>query len=474
MTTQLSYTPAFRDLIKDPAVVEEFDRLSAHLKRLTSTRGAEEKLDATLESGNRPFTDTEIAAPATPSELAVPVASIEPDDWVPGYARRNWYGWRADGAVGSPLFGLGMSNPTTAGPGGTQVNNQADTTYSKYITSGGAASQSGLSWTAAGSCQVRHDPTWFCIMRTGPIITTTRLWFGLNDATLTNADNHGGTTKYVMLRYSTVAADPGWVGVARDGTTQSVTGLVAAIAADTRYFLKIRIGLTGTTAYFSVNGGAEVALSTNLPAAATTLGHSAGLIQTAVAAALEVSLSRCFCQYDVGLPYTGVAPPAVPTASPPLAAINPSPAESVINYITNNITNIAGGGACWRLFKSADQTIAGLTKTALTWDRIAENSDNLFISGGSQVRILVPGIYVLVLRLTSDTALWGIDAENILAGINVNGVAVAQARATVTWIGRLGGGEVIEAWAIILGTGTAKVVSSSAMGFEGYQLKGLS
>lgn len=90
-------------------------------------------------------------------------------------------------------------------------------------------------------------------------ITTVRYMIGMgvnNENTDTLANN------WIGFRYSTAVPDGGWVGVTYDGT-QAVTATVAAIAANTRYVLRIR-KVSGTV-FFSVNGGTEVSTSSNVP-----------------------------------------------------------------------------------------------------------------------------------------------------------------------------------------------------------------
>jgi len=118
------------------------------------------------------------------------------------------------------------------------------------------------------------------IVRTGADITNIRLWIGVSSSALGNADTAAQRT--VAFRYSTVAGDGGWVGVNYDGTTQSNTATVAAIAASTKY--KLRIRSDGTQSWFSVNGGAEVNLNTNFPGGTTRVGTTAHIYTTANAA----------------------------------------------------------------------------------------------------------------------------------------------------------------------------------------------
>jgi hypothetical protein len=100
------------------------------------------------------------------------------------------------------------------------------------------------------------------VMRTDIVaVTGVRYWFIIGAASSPgNVDTL--PSNGIAFRFSTVAGDGGWVGVTFDGT-QAVTGTVAAIAANTKYILRIR--KVGGTVFFSVNGGTEVSTSSHVP-----------------------------------------------------------------------------------------------------------------------------------------------------------------------------------------------------------------
>ena len=113
------------------------------------------------------------------------------------------------------------------------------------------------------------DPEWVYVLQTGASVAAVRIWVILMNGATSDADEFAAGRHYMAFRYSTVASDPGWVGVTKDGTTQAVTGLVAAIAADTIY--KLRIRKSGSSIFFSVNDGTEVEHTSNLPSATSQL-----------------------------------------------------------------------------------------------------------------------------------------------------------------------------------------------------------
>lgn len=211
----------------------------------------------------------------------------------PSFLARNWYAGRASG--GDTTFtAIGAPAPTVSNA--NTINNQATSTFVQYQGAAAAGTEQGLRNTGAAACQVRHGPTWFAVIRTDASITAVRFWIGMTNSAPTNADDLGGATKYIMFRYSTVAGDAGWVGVARDGAAQSVTAIAGTIAINTTYLLKIRMSDDGTTAYFSVNGGDEIPLTTNLPAGTTTLGWAISLFTTENVAK-SINISRMFCEF---------------------------------------------------------------------------------------------------------------------------------------------------------------------------------
>jgi hypothetical protein len=145
-----------------------------------------------------------------------------------------------------------------------------------------------------------HDPSWTIIVKTGPSLANLRIWCALLDTSVQDSDTlgAGGATKGWAFRYSTVAADGGWVGVARDGAAQSVTATVGTIAVDTIYKLKIR--KSAGTLYFSVNGGTEIALSTNLPASGTDLFWVCGAF-TREAVAKSFGFFRHYVKFGISI-----------------------------------------------------------------------------------------------------------------------------------------------------------------------------
>ena len=178
------------------------------------------------------------------------------------------YTWSAsrtpDGAV---VVGIGEQTPVQTFDTAAAVNavyGFGRRLNTSNISGNGAGIQANHSVTMA-----QCDPTWTYILQTGASVANVRIWVILMNGATSNVDEFAAARNYMGFRFSTVVPDTGWVGVTKDGTTQAVTAEVAAIAADTLYKLKIR--KSGSSVFFSVNGGAEIEQTNNLPSATSQL-----------------------------------------------------------------------------------------------------------------------------------------------------------------------------------------------------------
>lgn len=114
-----------------------------------------------------------------------------------------------------------------------------------------------------------------------------RIWFGAC-ASLPggNTDNLPNNSAWVAYRSGVDASN--WGLVCRDGTTTATQQTIAAIATSTAYRLRLRYG--GSAIYGSVNGGTEQTLSSNLPAAGTTMLLAIVISPNGSAHSVEVGL----------------------------------------------------------------------------------------------------------------------------------------------------------------------------------------
>lgn len=186
--------------------------------------------------------------------------------------------------------GIGIVDPSVTG---TQARIMfSDGSYNSMTPSAILNNGASLTSTSNTYYQPQHDPTFEAIVRTGSDITTVRLWVGMS---VGGVGNGSGTSaaQCMMMRYSPGDGDTGWVGVTNDGT-QSVTAQVAAIAADTRYKIKIR--KSGASVFFSVNDGTEVEATADIPTATTEFGFDVR-ISVAGAVTRVFYLSRLLIAY---------------------------------------------------------------------------------------------------------------------------------------------------------------------------------
>lgn len=162
----------------------------------------------------------------------------------------------------------------TIGAGGSAVKDS--TGVVARLSSG--TSGTGAAYAFSGLFgETDNDLTLITRIRTGSDITSIRLWillYGVVSGAVGNADTLA--QQGVGFRYSTVAADAGFVGVAFDGTTQTTTSSIASIAASTTYILKIVLSGGGTLATLTISNTSgsvlgTTTINTHLPLAATSL-----------------------------------------------------------------------------------------------------------------------------------------------------------------------------------------------------------
>jgi len=144
------------------------------------------------------------------------------------------------------------------------ANRSADSYYMVATTGTGAGNTAGIfdvNFSASRFQWSLYDFDLTFKIRLPAAIADQRIFIGLFSTDPTNADTITGTG--VGFRLSSVANAGQWDGVVRDGTTTNVLSSIAAAAVNTAYLLRIR--KVGGTVYLSVNNGAEVSTSTNVP-----------------------------------------------------------------------------------------------------------------------------------------------------------------------------------------------------------------
>jgi len=193
-------------------------------------------------------------------------------------------------------LGVGVANPTTAN---SPANvNSVGGTYISLPTTSSSGNIGGFVSTSFNLLRLGGEVIFECFVKTPATITTLRYWIGLTSEDVTNVDSLVATaTEFVGFRFSTVAPDTGWVPITCDGTTQNAAAAIGTVAANTAYYLKIRLPSANNTAFFSVNGGAETEVQVNLPIATTDLGFCVRCITTS-AAIRELYFNRLVVDYD--------------------------------------------------------------------------------------------------------------------------------------------------------------------------------
>jgi hypothetical protein len=203
--------------------------------------------------------------------LRNPSATATPDD-NPGIGDpAKWLGIREYSGSATTLTSLGYGAGGTAGvpaaaPGATD-------TYVSYTTTTALGSTAG--WNGAnGEIQTGFEPDTTFVLRTGPVaadIAGIRLWVGFASAAPTAADDPAGLHIFAF-RYSTGAGDTNWQATTKDGTTLGITNTGVAVAANTRYVMRID-ARNPASILFYIAGVLVATRTTNLPSSSTGTQH---------------------------------------------------------------------------------------------------------------------------------------------------------------------------------------------------------
>jgi hypothetical protein len=213
----------------------------------------------------------------TGSLLIVPQSCYS---WMVGYNTSNAFDIVPLAGGSSPTVGFNVLVKNTA---------HTDNLYGTIASQ--ASSGSDFGWRTNNFTLVQRQwlPTYETIILSPDIITSVRMWVGITSALMTDSDTASG--QFMGFRFSTVAGDTGWTPVTRDATTQTAGTTIGTVTADTPYHLKIRC--TSGSAFFSVNGGVETEITTNLPVSTQDLGiNHRGFTQNATAKKMGISRSR--------------------------------------------------------------------------------------------------------------------------------------------------------------------------------------
>jgi hypothetical protein len=186
-----------------------------------------------------------------------------------------WRLWFPNAATSLVTSNLGS---TVVSAGTPAADPRSDSYYDSYTT-GTNAGNGAIVSTSGQFAYTDFDWTWEIVIYTGSSLTGLRYFLGVGAAAPTNSDTV--VTRKLLFRYSTVASDGSWTPTSADNTSQNVGSAIGSIAANTRYVLTIRFVSTGTpTAYFSVNGGTEQAVTANLPGTGNNLNGQMACFNT--------------------------------------------------------------------------------------------------------------------------------------------------------------------------------------------------
>lgn len=183
--------------------------------------------------------------------------------------------------------------------------------WAEYRTTNVIGNVANLSWgtPAITWTLAEHLPIIRWHVKTGPDITNCRIWAGIMDTIPSPGAAPAGDAQAgqdgLLFRYSTTVPDAGWVGFASKslgGNAHSETGAIAGILPNTVYDLQIRVVAAGPTANtgtvgFSVNGGQELFLTTNIPTIAQYGGFGMSPVlevETRAAATRSIFVSRAY------------------------------------------------------------------------------------------------------------------------------------------------------------------------------------
>ena len=201
----------------------------------------------------------------------------------------GWGNTTADAALGLGSYSR---------QGTSSIVNQDDGPYTSYTSSATAGGKAGVDGPF-NLVERRHNPDLVVVMRTGSNLASARYWIGFIQGATQNVDNLS-TTSGMLFRYSSVAGDPGWVAVTSNGSSQTVSGKIADVAASTRYILRIRC--SGSSVFFSVNGGPETEMTATLPALTQQLGIAV-TVHTNEAVSKTIDINRFYVKFGEKLAF---------------------------------------------------------------------------------------------------------------------------------------------------------------------------
>jgi hypothetical protein len=191
-------------------------------------------------------------------------------------------------------FGM-LALDATAGVGASGVNSPArhydsGKPYAQAQTGAVSGNVTSLTTPTGGTrlFLLDDDIDVTFLIKTGGSVADVRIWLGISNAGVSDTATLGSAGQgSIAFRFSTTEGDAGWRPATQinGGANQTLGAAIGSVAADTIYRLRIRFVRTGTpTAYFSVDDGAETAITTNIPATGNAFDIVLGIVTKAAAA----------------------------------------------------------------------------------------------------------------------------------------------------------------------------------------------
>jgi len=184
-------------------------------------------------------------------------------------------------AVSGDYFAKGHAGPGTLSPGGTRALSMETTgNFTRESTGAVAGNTAGVTSPNDSIFQLQYSPSMYFKIKTGSAITTQRIWIGMNPSSASNSDT--APDDFIGFRYSSVFPDTNWVFVRKAGAaTQVEVDTGVPVTADTVYTFTVRYQHSGTTIFYSIDGGAEVGYTTDIPSVTLNYGYEAVIFTTA-------------------------------------------------------------------------------------------------------------------------------------------------------------------------------------------------
>jgi len=179
-------------------------------------------------------------------------------------------------------------------PGTKAVSSETQGIFTSETTGAGPGSSAGIAASTYSMWRLDQSPIFIARIKTGASISDQRIWIGLAESATSNSDTP--PTNFLGFRYSSVAPDTNWQFVTNNGTP-NVYDSGITVAVDSFYVLLVRYNAGMGTVYFSINQGAEVPKTANLPADDTLMAYDC-ILWNVDSPAKVLKIGTIFCAYS--------------------------------------------------------------------------------------------------------------------------------------------------------------------------------